>query len=148
MPEGPCWRVYRYRSAMRARNPAFSAMPRSISEANYDDEMLMNGSYPFHLKNRIRSDLGHLSNDQALELFTLYRPPFMSHLFLSHLSRDNNSPRIVKNVFNRIAGGTQIIIASRDKETALYHIRDSMRTLAATGKIPRAIRQKLQLSLF
>lgn len=134
----PCAHVIRH----------FQQCHAAFLEANYDDEMLMNGSYPFHLKNRIRSDLGHLSNDQALELFTLYRPPFMSHLFLSHLSRDNNSPRIVKNVFNRIAGGTQIIIASRDKETALYHIRDSMRKLAATGKIPRAIRQKLQLSLF
>lgn len=126
----------------------FQRCHAAFLEANYDEGMLTNGSYPLHLKNRIRSDEGHLSNDQALELFARYRPVFMSHLFLSHLSRDNNSPKIVRNVFTRIAGDTRIIIASRDKETDLYHIRECARQSNPSQKITRAVQRKLQLSLF
>lgn len=94
-------------------------------EANYDEDMLEKGSYPRHLKNRIRGGEGHLSNKQALEVFTKHRPAYMSHLFLSHLSRDNNSPQLVQQLFNEHAGATQIIVASRFEETAVYHVRSS-----------------------
>ena len=47
----------------------------------------------------------------------------MSHLFLSHLSRDNNSPQLVQQLFNEHAGDTQIIIASRFEETAVYQVK-------------------------
>jgi phosphoribosyl 1,2-cyclic phosphodiesterase len=103
----------------------FEQCHAAFLEANYDETMLANGSYPIYLKNRIRSDKGHMSNDQAIDLFVNHKPSFMSHLFLSHLSRDNNSPKVVKNAFEKIAGGTEIVIASRYKETRLYHIRES-----------------------
>src|SRR5690606_7739583 len=51
-------------------------------EANYDLDMLMQGRYPFFLKNRIRGGYGHLSNAEALELFLTHRPSKLSHLFL------------------------------------------------------------------
>ena len=91
-------------------------------EANYDDEMLENGSYPAYLKTRIRSDYGHLSNHQALELFTTHRPDFMSHVLLSHLSQDNNNPRLAQQLFLRHAGGTKIVVASRHQESPVFHI--------------------------
>jgi phosphoribosyl 1,2-cyclic phosphodiesterase len=91
-------------------------------EANYDENMLENGKYPLHLKNRIRGGEGHLSNRQALELFTAHRPPFMSHLILSHLSKENNSPKLVKEMFDAHAGHTKIIIASRYEATTVYSI--------------------------
>ena len=117
-------------------------------EANYDQDMLTNGSYPYHLKNRIRGGKGHLSNDQALELFAAHRASFMSHLFLSHLSRDNNSPKIVTNAFRRIAGETEIIIASRDKETRLYHIRKPTGPPVPGIRAPKGTYVQHQLSLF
>ena len=46
----------------------------------------------------------------------------MSHLFLSHLSKDNNCPDLVARLFNGYANGTKIIVASRDQETAVFHI--------------------------
>lgn len=92
-------------------------------ESNYDEEMLETGSYPIQLKNRIRNGKGHLSNRQALELFMQHRPSFMSHLLLSHLSAENNSQKIVKEIFQEKAGNTKIIIASRSKETKLYQVR-------------------------
>jgi phosphoribosyl 1,2-cyclic phosphodiesterase len=91
-------------------------------EANYDDEMLENGSYPEYLKNRIKSDIGHLSNHQALELFTTHRPDFMSHVLLSHLSKDNNNPRVAQQLFMRHAAGTKIVVASRNQESPVFHI--------------------------
>ncbi|HTI08983.1 MAG TPA: MBL fold metallo-hydrolase [Puia sp.] len=100
----------------------FQQCHAAFLEANYDEEMLEKGSYPYHLKNRIRNGQGHLSNRQALELFTTYRPPFLTHLFLSHLSQNNNTPEIALDLFNQHAGGTKIILASRYEETAVYAI--------------------------
>lgn len=91
-------------------------------EANYDPGMLNRGNYPYHLKNRIRSGKGHLSNVQALEIFTGHKAPQLTHLFLSHLSKDNNCPELVKDLFSKHAGNTRIIIASRYEETSVYHI--------------------------
>jgi phosphoribosyl 1,2-cyclic phosphodiesterase len=100
----------------------FSQCHAAFLEANYDDEMLDKGNYPFHLKRRIRGGNGHLSNKQALELFTAYRPPFMSLLLLSHLSKNNNDPKLVQELFDNYAGETTIIVASRYEESAVYHI--------------------------
>jgi phosphoribosyl 1,2-cyclic phosphodiesterase len=87
--------------------------------------MLKNGRYPYHLKRRISGGLGHLSNKQALEVFLEHRPQFMSHLLLGHLSQDNNKPELVYELFNKHANGTEIVVASRYEETAVYHITGS-----------------------
>lgn len=114
-------------------------------EANYDDEMLMKGRYPYHLKNRIRNGKGHLSNAQALQVFTAHRPLFMSHLLLSHLSKNNNCPDLVQQLFSSQANGTEIIVASRYQETAVYHIDGLFHTAFKEEKI---VKQSPQLSLF
>ncbi|MCC8424666.1 MBL fold metallo-hydrolase [Mucilaginibacter sp. UR6-11] len=100
----------------------FQQCHAAFLEANYDEEMLDSGSYPYHLKRRIRGGMGHLSNKQALALFIDYKPAYMSHLFLSHLSKDNNDPALVHNLFNTHARGAEVIVASRYHETAVYHI--------------------------
>jgi hypothetical protein len=71
----------------------------------------------------------------------------MTHLFLSHLSRENNSPKMVKDVFTKVAGSTEIIIASRDKESRLYHIRNAPGRLAVVRK-SYSPHHPLQLGLF
>lgn len=100
----------------------FSQCHAAFLESNYDVDMLEGGSYPYYLKTRIRGGMGHLSNTQALDLFTTHRPTFMSHLFLSHLSKNNNCPNLVEELFNRHAGDTKIIITSRFQETAVYKL--------------------------
>jgi phosphoribosyl 1,2-cyclic phosphodiesterase len=89
-------------------------------ESNYCEQMLMNGDYPYHLKRRIHSDHGHLSNAQALELFRNNRGGALKHLILSHLSRNNNSPELVERMFREHAGPVSISIASRYQETPVY----------------------------
>ena len=100
----------------------FKQCHAAFLEANYDDEMLDKGSYPIHLKRRIRGGLGHLSNKQALELFVEHKPEFMSHLLLSHLSKNNNDPKLVQEIFEACCGDTNIIVASRYQETPVYRI--------------------------
>ncbi len=100
----------------------FSQCHAAFLETNYDEEMLMNGSYPFHLKRRISSERGHLSNKQALELFRRHRPSYMSHLVLSHLSKNNNCPQLVQELFTQHAEGVNMIVASRYEPTALYQL--------------------------
>ncbi|MEO8415565.1 MAG: MBL fold metallo-hydrolase [Ginsengibacter sp.] len=101
----------------------FQQCHAAFLEANYDEALLNKGNYPYFLKTRISGGMGHLSNKQALELFIQYRPAFMSHLFLSHLSKNNNHPLLVQDLFNSNAYGVQMILASRDKETAVYAIQ-------------------------
>ena len=92
-------------------------------EANYDEIMLEKGHYPIHLKKRIKGNDGHLSNRQALDLFLAFKPTFMSHLLLSHLSEHNNRPELVQALFSRHAGGTHISVASRYEETGVYCVK-------------------------
>lgn len=94
-------------------------------ESNYDEDMLENGKYPWFLKNRIRGGFGHLSNRQALEIFKLHRPKFMSHILLSHLSKDNNDPEMVKQLFEQNCMGTHVVVASRFNATPVYYISSS-----------------------
>jgi phosphoribosyl 1,2-cyclic phosphodiesterase len=91
-------------------------------EANYDEELLENGRYPLHLKNRIRGGQGHLSNRQALELFITHRPAFMTHILLSHLSKENNTAQLARQLFEEHAGDASIIIASRNEATEIFTI--------------------------
>jgi phosphoribosyl 1,2-cyclic phosphodiesterase len=100
----------------------FKQCHAAFLEANYDDEMLSKSSYPYFLKSRISGGRGHLSNKKALELFNTHRPPFMSHLLLSHLSKDNNCPELVKKLFRAQTDNTEIIVASRYVETPVYTI--------------------------
>jgi phosphoribosyl 1,2-cyclic phosphodiesterase len=110
-------------------------------ETNYDEQLLDNGRYPHFLKNRIRGGFGHLSNRQALDLFVRHRPAFMSHLFPSHLSRDNNRPELVQALFDKEARGTKIVIASRDHETELYAIDGLYRGQAGSDAATGPLRQ-------
>lgn len=112
-------------------------------ESNYDEDMLENGRYPFHLKNRIRGGQGHLSNRQALELFINHRPPFMSHVLLSHLSKENNEPQLAMDLFNKHAGNVKVVVASRYAATEVFAISP-----APSNTLPDQYSKPRQLGLF
>ena len=100
----------------------FSTCHAAFLESNYDEHMLEVGGYPYYLKKRISGEKGHLSNRQALEIFIGHRPEYMTHLFLSHLSKNNNCPTLVRELFDSHAGDVKIVVASREEETAVYRI--------------------------
>lgn len=65
-----------------------------VLESNHDERMLVDGGYPWPLKLRIMSDVGHLSNEAvSREVGALADGP-LSVLVLAHLSNDNNTPRL------------------------------------------------------
>jgi phosphoribosyl 1,2-cyclic phosphodiesterase len=101
----------------------FGQCHAAFLEANYDETKLEEGRYPYFLKKRIRGGKGHLSNLQALELFNNYRAPFLELLVLSHLSEQNNHPRIVTDLFAPHANGTRVAIASRYGESEVFSVR-------------------------
>lgn len=114
-------------------------------ESNYDEQLLHEGPYPQQLKNRISGGKGHISNTQALELFVKHKPKYMSHLLLSHLSKNNNHPDIALQLFNQHADDVKIIVASRDEETSVYEISHQTKSEI----IPLAVKKEMvQLNLF
>lgn len=65
-----------------------------ILEANYDEEMLRMGTYPPHLKERITSRTGHLSNRATAEFLAENINEHLKNIWLCHLSKDNNHPEL------------------------------------------------------
>lgn len=65
-----------------------------VLECNHDPEMLKNGSYPPHLKQRIRSKTGHLANSTAADFLADIMHDDLTHVVLSHISESNNRPSI------------------------------------------------------
>lgn len=63
-------------------------------ESNYDLDMLLNGPYPNYLKARIQSTRGHMDNAETARYLSEIYTPTLTHIFLCHLSEDNNSPEI------------------------------------------------------
>jgi phosphoribosyl 1,2-cyclic phosphodiesterase len=63
-----------------------------VIESNYDEEMLVNGQYPYYLKKRIQSDHGHLGNHQTSDFLAEIINDNLSHICLAHLSKNNNTP--------------------------------------------------------
>jgi phosphoribosyl 1,2-cyclic phosphodiesterase len=120
----------------------FKKCHAAFLESNYDREMLMKSSYPPVLKKRISDGNGHLSNDEALELFLSHRPSFMSHLVLSHLSENNNDPGIVDRLFKKHSGGIHITIASRYQSSEVLYITGRSEYKSKPGQVQK------QLSLF
>lgn len=125
----------------------FSQCHAAFLEANYDEAMLEEGRYPLFLKNRIRGGNGHLSNAQALEIFITHRPSFMTHLLLAHLSKDNNNPQLVQQLFSDHANGIQIMIASREEQTPVFIIRAEDKKMIIKNR-PAILLAPMQLKLF
>jgi phosphoribosyl 1,2-cyclic phosphodiesterase len=80
--------------ATRLTHDKLSGCRALVLEFNHDEQMLQDGPYPWHLKQRIRSRHGHLSNTQGAELLEELLHPALEGVFLSHLSEVNNDPTL------------------------------------------------------
>lgn len=65
-----------------------------VLECNHDPEMLKNGGYPPHLQQRIRSKVGHLTNQDAASFLAELIHEKLEHVVLAHLSDTNNTPEL------------------------------------------------------
>jgi len=75
-----------------------------VLESNHDRKMLLDGPYPFELKQRIASKRGHLSNEQSADLLSKVMHDDLTTVFLSHLSYENNTPELALNAAVKVLG--------------------------------------------
>jgi phosphoribosyl 1,2-cyclic phosphodiesterase len=98
-----------------------------IVESNYDEDMLRDGSYPYPLKQRISSGMGHLSNRLTGELLAEVYHDRLNEIWLCHLSKDNNLPALayqtVENALNtkgiKVGDDVELKVLSRGKPSGL-----------------------------
>jgi phosphoribosyl 1,2-cyclic phosphodiesterase len=67
-----------------------------VIESNHDVEKLRSGPYPWSVKQRVMSRVGHLSNDALAEFFSNDYDGGAEYLVLAHLSEQNNHPEIAR----------------------------------------------------
>ncbi|MCU4176587.1 MBL fold metallo-hydrolase [Carboxylicivirga sp. N1Y90] len=89
-------------------------------ESNYDERLLEEGPYPIYLKNRVKSDRGHLSNDQAVKLVDSLKDTPLETILLSHISADNNQVEIAMKSFQMVSDRYKIYPTSRYAATPIY----------------------------
>jgi phosphoribosyl 1,2-cyclic phosphodiesterase len=78
-----------------------------ILEANHDARMLIDGPYPWPLKQRIRSRSGHLSNEDTASLLETLQHERLTHVILAHLSEENNTPDIARQTIAAVLNGAR-----------------------------------------
>jgi phosphoribosyl 1,2-cyclic phosphodiesterase len=101
-----------------------------VLEANHDEEMLAQGPYPAYLKGRIRSGRGHLSNRQCADALTTYASPGLRHVWLCHLSEENNHPVLARKTveavlrsYGLVAGSDfQLTVLNRQTPTGVFEL--------------------------
>lgn len=81
--------------------PMISDANYLVIEANYDREMLINGPYPQYLKTRIMSNTGHLSNHECGIAIAENGTPELKHVWLAHLSEENNHPELARKTIEQ-----------------------------------------------
>ncbi len=96
-----------------------------LLESNYDPEILKCSSYPYLLKRRISSDMGHLSNISAAKTLASLYDFGLQKALLVHLSKENNFPELAyETIKNETLNCTNlsIDIAPRDRPTKLFEV--------------------------
>jgi len=90
-----------------------------VIESNYDEDMLENGGYPYYLKQRIKSDNGHLGNCQTSVFLADTINDNLSHICFAHLSKNNNTPEKALETFKKIISERGLNLKSHQQITIL-----------------------------
>lgn len=96
-----------------------------ILEANHDEDMLINGPYPWPIKQRIKGRTGHLSNEASKNLLKEVQHDRLKYVILAHLSETNNTPQKALSEVGRAIThcNAQLDVATQDKCGALLRIK-------------------------
>jgi len=84
-----------------------------LLESNHDLEMLRDGPYPWSVKQRVLSRVGHLSNDAAAEFLETEYDGQAGYVILGHLSESNNHPELARVTAERALSGRASLLANR-----------------------------------
>ena len=89
------------------------ALDLLLLESNHDLEMLRDGPYPWSVKQRVLSRVGHLSNDSTAEFLSTAYDGQAAYVILAHLSENNNLPELAKVAAERALLGRASLLANR-----------------------------------
>ena len=81
-----------------------------VIEANHDEEMLKSGPYPEHLKRRISSGNGHLSNLHCAQAIAENVTEKIKRVWLCHLSEENNHPELARKTVASVLASYGIVV--------------------------------------
>lgn len=103
-----------------------------VIESNYDEQMLVEGRYPYYLKVRIKSDHGHLGNQQTSAFLAEMINDDLSHICLAHLSKNNNTPekalQTLHNTFIekgiKLSSRQRIMTLNRNQPTEMIRLAE------------------------
>jgi phosphoribosyl 1,2-cyclic phosphodiesterase len=84
-----------------------------VLESNHDREMLRNGPYPWSIKQRVMSRVGHLSNEKLAEFFARDYDGNAAFIVLAHLSEQNNHPGIALGAAEKALGYRRTLLQNR-----------------------------------
>jgi phosphoribosyl 1,2-cyclic phosphodiesterase len=84
-----------------------------VVESNHDVEMLRNGPYPWPVKERVKSRVGHLSNHDLAKFFRKDYDGSASYIVLAHLSEQNNHPELARREAEEALGSRQTLLQNR-----------------------------------
>jgi phosphoribosyl 1,2-cyclic phosphodiesterase len=84
-----------------------------LLESNHDLEMLKDGPYPWSVKQRVLSRVGHLSNDAAAEFLLRDYDGGAHTIVLGHLSESNNLPELARLAAEQAIGGRMSLLGNR-----------------------------------
>lgn len=97
-----------------------------VIEANHDEQMLQAGPYPQHLKARILSPTGHLSNKACAQALVENMGPGLRHVWLCHLSEENNHPELarltVQQALNEHGSTVKLEVLRRTTPSEIYEL--------------------------
>lgn len=97
-----------------------------IMESNHDEQMLMEGSYPYYLKQRVLSDSGHLSNKMAAKYLSTAVGEKTKYIILAHLSENNNTEELAVETLTERLDGTcfngKLLIAHQSEALDLIEV--------------------------
>jgi phosphoribosyl 1,2-cyclic phosphodiesterase len=84
-----------------------------LLESNHDLEMLRDGPYPWQVKQRVLSRVGHLSNEAAADFLEKQYDGQAAYVILAHLSESNNLPELARVTAERALNGRASLLANR-----------------------------------
>ena len=95
-----------------------------ILEANHDPTLLIEGPYPWPIKQRIKSRSGHLSNEDSKNLLLELKHDQLEHVILAHLSETNNTPQKALNEVRQAIGDckARITVASQGACGSIFRL--------------------------
>jgi phosphoribosyl 1,2-cyclic phosphodiesterase len=98
-----------------------------VMESNHDLEMLRLGPYPWSVKQRVMSRVGHLSNAALAQFFCTDYDGKASYIVLAHLSAENNHPEVARGEAENALGTRRTLLRNRvllaAQEQAMQPIR-------------------------